>query len=537
MKRSDQGPMSTIPAVKSLSLRAKAAQCVFPSLRDSEQVDPSRQSPSGQSPFGPSLGGFVLFGGLAERLPGFLERLSARHSPRPLIASDLERGAGQQVAGATVLPSLMAIGATGSEELARRAGEHTGLEAQALGIDVVYAPVVDVNTRPGNPIIDVRAFGDDPVEVARLGAAFIRGLESTGVLACAKHFPGHGDTDVDSHLDLPVINSPAARYEQVDLPPFAAAVRAGVSSVMTAHIAVPALDPSGVPATLSAPILQGLLRKRLGFEGLIFSDALIMAGLAKHWPETESAVLSLAAGCDVVICMEDPVAVVNAIARAVEQGRLSEARLNEAVGRIFRAKERRVLARAATQAAIPVASTVGAWAELRARGEALAAEIAQAAVTRLIGSPLSVAPAGVGVMRPVGLALCEDSLTDAEAFLAEFQGRGLSVAALCPDGLTGGPASSETILSGPGPVVVGVFSKVRAWKGGVGLSASLARALERLGPRAQAISFASPYLAGKHRTPGSWLLAYDDSPAAVRAAVAAALGERLAPGRLPVKLP
>ena len=195
--------------------------------------------------------------------------------------ADFEAGVGFRIAGATAFPRLMAFGAARDERLAQEAGRMTGEEARALGVHVNFAPVVDVNNNPRNPVINTRSYGEDPQLVGRLAAAYIRGLQSAGVSATLKHFPGHGDTDVDSHLGLPIIRHPRERLDQMELPPFRAGIAAGADAVMTAHIEMPALDPTPkTPTTLSQPIVQGLLRKDLGFGGLIYTDSMGMAGVA-----------------------------------------------------------------------------------------------------------------------------------------------------------------------------------------------------------------------------------------------------------------
>ena len=209
-----------------------------------------------------------------------------------LVASDLEPGLGRLEGGAyptgaypagsaTVLPNAMAIGATGREAFAEEAGRVTGLEARAIGIHLVFAPVVDVNNNPANPVINTRSFGEDPDAVARLSAAFVRGVQAAGVASTAKHFPGHGDTDTDSHLALPVVRSTRATLAAVELPPFRAAIGAGIAGIMSAHIALPAIEPDNTPATLAPAVMTGLLRDSLGFRGLAVTDAMTMQGVGK----------------------------------------------------------------------------------------------------------------------------------------------------------------------------------------------------------------------------------------------------------------
>ncbi|HXH35011.1 MAG TPA: glycoside hydrolase family 3 N-terminal domain-containing protein, partial [Plantibacter sp.] len=240
------------------------------------------------------VGGFHVFGG-SERVPpvllnptygavtlgqpleaaSLLNRLQAISSVPLLNTADFEAGVGFRIAGATAFPRLMAFGAARDERLAHEAGRITGEEARALGVHVNFAPVVDVNNNPRNPVINTRSYGEDPAMVGRLASAYIRGLQGAGVAATLKHFPGHGDTDVDSHLGLPIIKHGRERLDQMELPPFRAGIAAGADAIMTAHIEMPALDPApNTPTTLSQPIIQGLLRKDLGFGGLIYTDSM-----------------------------------------------------------------------------------------------------------------------------------------------------------------------------------------------------------------------------------------------------------------------
>lgn len=274
------------------------------------------------------VAGFLVFGGDDELLPPFLASLR-NAAPGPLlICADLERGAGQQVSGALELPPLLAVGATQSEEHAYEHGRLTATEARRIGIDLVLAPVADVLCRGDNPIVGTRSFGANAELVAKLTAAWIHGAQDQGVLACAKHFPGHGATDSDSHAELPVVNVSPELLRARELRPFRAAVRAGVASIMTAHVAYPEMDPTGVPATVSRPLLHSLLREELGFGGLVLSDALCMAGMTvdsageERRTEAEAAVAALAAGCDLLLAPSEPFKVASAIETAIAVGEL-----------------------------------------------------------------------------------------------------------------------------------------------------------------------------------------------------------------------
>jgi beta-glucosidase-like glycosyl hydrolase len=282
------------------------------------------------------VGGFIVFGGTVESV----RRLTAdllRRAGRPLlIAADLERGAGQQVAGMTEFPPPLALASLGDAAVVRWAGAVTAQEARAVGINWVFAPVGDLDVLPDNPIVQTRAFGDDPNRVASLVRTWIEGCQDAGALACAKHFPGHGRTSVDSHIALPIVSEPAATLRDSDLLPFAIAVESGVASVMTAHVAYPAFDPSGLPATLSSPIL-GELRGPLGFDGLVVSDALIMDGALEGRRESDAAVEALRAGVDLLLYPNDARRVREALEQSLASGSLPRARLGEALRRYDRA--------------------------------------------------------------------------------------------------------------------------------------------------------------------------------------------------------
>ncbi|MFJ4952336.1 glycoside hydrolase family 3 protein [Streptomyces sp. NPDC088760] len=261
-----------------------------------------------------------------------------------LIATDQEHGAVCRVGKpATLFPGAMAIGAGGSRSDARTLGRISGAELRAMGINQDYSPDADVNVNPANPVIGVRSFGADPDAVAELVAAEVRGYQAAGVAATAKHFPGHGDTAVDSHYGFPVITHSRELWEELDAVPFRAAIRAGIDSVMTAHIQFPALDGSGDPATLSRPILTGILRGELGYDGVVITDSLGMQGVRTKYGDDRVPVLALKAGVDQLLNPPSLEVAWNAVLKAVREGELTEARLDESILRILRLKARRGL--------------------------------------------------------------------------------------------------------------------------------------------------------------------------------------------------
>ena len=295
-------------------------------------------------------GGFSLFRSMnvdtpaqVRELTASLQRLAAELDLPPfLIAADQEGGQLMAVGNGTPLPGNMALGAARSAELAYKAGALAARELAALGINVNYAPCADVNLNPHNPVIGTRSFGEDPALVGELAAAFIRGTQSMGVAATVKHFPGHGDTDRDSHHGLPVLPHDIERLQKVELPPFRAAVQAGVRMVMTAHLAIPALDGANAPpATLSPRVINGLLRRELGFEGVVVSDALDMRAIQQGEALREEVLRAAGAGVDLLLLTGDPqdhVRAHEALSQAVDNGRLPAAELDASLARIARLK-------------------------------------------------------------------------------------------------------------------------------------------------------------------------------------------------------
>ena len=289
------------------------------------------------------VGGVLLVDGSAADLTARIQQLQSWAKIPLLIAADVEQGVGQRFDGATWFPPPMAIATLSqtnpalAEGYAEKMGAITAKEAVAIGLNWVLAPVVDVNNNPDNPVINVRAFGETPATVSRLASAFIRGAQQFRVLTTAKHFPGHGDTAVDSHVELPVLPHSESRLNEIELPPFVEAIAAGVDSVMSAHLSIPAWDADR-PATLSPEILTRRLRENMGFGGLIVTDALVMGAIARRYGIEESAVLALEAGADILLMPLDAEVVIKAVCAAVAAGRISEKRIDESLQRIGEAK-------------------------------------------------------------------------------------------------------------------------------------------------------------------------------------------------------
>ena len=305
------------------------------------------------------IGGIIFFGAPIYETAIMINRAQEMAKIPLLMSLDAETGIGMRFEDATNFPWAMAIGATGNADFARRMGVITGREARAIGIQHIFAPVLDVNNNADNPVINVRSFGEDPEAVAKFGTAFIQGIQSQDVIATAKHFPGHGDTNVDSHRGLPIIDHSLASLEKTELVPFRQAVKDGVASIMIAHIALPQIDPeeikplkdyrggdsergaeivdqkATVPATLSEKVQTELLRKDLGFNGLIVTDAMSMSGLTLYFTQEEAGVRAFLAGADILEKPADTDAMIRGLVNAVKSGRISEQRLDESVRKIL----------------------------------------------------------------------------------------------------------------------------------------------------------------------------------------------------------
>ncbi|MBQ1110214.1 glycoside hydrolase family 3 protein [Streptomyces sp. 404i] len=325
---------------------------------------------------------------IADLSNGLQRAALAGRSRLPLLVStDQEHGIVCRVGEpATLLPGAMALGAGGSRSDTRRAAWIAGAELAALGINQNYAPDADVNVNPANPVIGVRSFGSDPAAVAALVAEQVKGYQGAGIASTAKHFPGHGDTSTDSHTGLPVINHTRAQWEELDAPPFRAAIRARIDSIMTAHIVVPALDPSEDPATLSRPILTGILREELGYDGVVVTDSLGMEGVRTKYGDDRVPVLALLAGVDQLLNPPNLSVAWNAVLEAVRGGEISEARVDESILRILRLKSRLGLFRD------PFVSRRGVERTVGSRAHRAAADRIAERTTTLLADPGTLLP-------------------------------------------------------------------------------------------------------------------------------------------------
>jgi len=430
------------------------------------------------------VGGVILLGGTATELQQRCRTLRDwSDSEGLLLCADVEEGIGQRFPGATWLAPPMALGRlhqTNPEhalELAERFGRTTGDQAQRCGLNWVLAPVCDVNSNPENPVINVRAWGDQPEPVADLVEAFQRGLNAAGVLGCAKHFPGHGDTDQDSHLELPLIKHERSRLDQVELVPFRRLIDSGIASVMTGHLLIPALDDAK-PATLSHAVLTDLLRSELGFPGLIVTDALVMEAISREAGPGEAAVQAFAAGADLILMPADADAAIDAICAALADGRVPESRLHESLKRRTEALQR---------CEKPVSTASANAGELEtATDRRLCMELIDSTL-EVQGPQLPAKPEqnGVALIRVDGVLPCAFLRADAAA-ISTPERHGFKVL-LCHDkGIE--PWSTDTAPTGPldlerlgpGPVFLQLFLRGNPFRAGQQRHEPWAEAIQQL---------------------------------------------------------
>ncbi|GAA2420380.1 glycoside hydrolase family 3 protein [Streptomyces glaucus] len=449
-----------------------------------------------------------------------------------LISTDQEHGIVARVgAPATLFPGAMAIGAGRSRSDARTLGRLAGRELRALGIRQDYAPVADVNVDPANPVIGVRSFGADPAAVAALVAAEVRGYQGSGVAATAKHFPGHGDTDVDSHTGLPTITHSREQWETLDAPPFRAAIAAGIDSIMTAHLRVPALDGSGDPATLSRPILTGILREELGYDGVVVTDSLGMEGVRTGYGDDRVPVLALKAGADQLLNPPDLDLAWNAVLDAVRGGELTEARLDESILRILRLKAKLGLFRDPYVSPAGVDRAVGTTAH-----RAAADRIAERTTTLLVNEggllPLSrrrhprILVVGADPASPSGTTgpptgVLADALTGL-GFTATALPTGTAPSAATVDRAVAAARDADAVVAGTYNVTAGSGQQ------------TLVRALLATGKPVVALALRNPYDVAHLPDVRACLASYSWTDVELRAAARVIAGRVRPRGKLPV---
>ncbi len=497
------------------------------------------------------VGGLVLSIGLPLSYAAKLNELQVRARVPLLIASDMENGPGMRLGniyalpsllpqgGGTVFPPVMALGAAGSDDLAFKLGQVLGTEARAIGVHMVFGPVLDVNSNPLNPIINTRSFGESPALVSRLAKAYIRGARSKGLMSTGKHFPGHGDTDVDSHLDLPTIRADRAYLDSVDLPPFRAAIGEGIDAIMTAHIAVVGVEGANAgPATLSHGFMTGILRDEMHFGGVLFTDAMTMGGVAKRYGATEPLIMALEAGADVLLMPRSIPDAIETVMTAVKSGRLTESRIDASVRRILTAKARAGL----RQGRLVDLNAVDRIVDIPEH-TSIAEDVAARSIT-LAQDKMNIVPLVLdSTKRILSITYAEASdLVAGRAFNSVIAERLPAAITIRVDGRTsdaeyaalGAQADSAALL------IVSAYVSPREFSGTVGTQPAFSRFLEKMalsGKPIIVLSFGSPYLLSAFPSVSSYLLAWGGSPISQRAAALALLGEREINGRLPISLP
>ena len=465
-------------------------------------------------------------------------QLQAKAKVPLLIGADFERGSAMRLDEGTSFPTQMAIAAGGDPRDAYTMGKITAIEAREAGVHWIYAPVADVNNNPGNPIINTRSFGEDPALVAEFVSAYVKGVEENGGLATAKHFPGHGDTAADSHIDLPMIRASRERLDSLELVPFRAAIASGVGSIMTGHLNVPALEPDqNTPATLSSHILTDLLRNDLHFQGLVVTDAMDMGGITVRFAPGEAAVRAVLAGADCLLMPPVPDAAYEALQQAVKSGRISHERLDASVRRILEAKARLGLNNNRMVDVNAINSHFGetAW-------QKQAQEISDRGITLLRDTPHRLPLDGTKPSRALLLAFYADpEPVPGEDLERELRTRFDSVTTLRADTRFRDAAN----LKLPSPdsydvVILALFVRVSDRKGNVDVpveQASLAEQVYKTGKPVITLAFGSPYLIESFPQAETWLGAFGISDVAQISMARAMFGEIPVRGHLPVTIP
>ena len=535
----------------SLSLEAKVAQMMMPILMgDFAPIGSTAHRRARRVVEDHQVGGIIISVGSPTEVAAKLNWMQSLSDLPLLVAADLEGGAGFRfdgvihvptaisLGGATRFPSLMAVGAAGEPALAYEMGRITAVEARAVGVHVPFAPVLDVNNNPRNPIINVRSLGEDPDRVALLGEAFVRGVQENGGIATAKHFPGHGDTGTDSHLSLPVIRVNRARMDSVELVPFQRAVDADIGAIMTAHISVPQLTGARTPATLAPEVMTELLRNQMGFKGLVFTDAMDMFAIDRMFGRDEATIRAVEAGSDVILMPPDLGSARRALIGAVESGRLTEERINQSVLRILQAKERVGLHRSRTVDITKVAQTVGVG-----RHTAVAQELANRSVTVMKNERSLLPLRGSSGARVLSITYRRrNDLRAGRTFNANLR---QTYPRLRSSYVDSGTNDSEyrALLARARSMnltIISLHASVRTAAGSVALpdgAMKLVRDLARSGAPSVVVAFGNPYLLSEFPEVKTYLTAWSGVPVAERAAAGAILGRFEVAGRAPTRIP
>ena len=524
--------------LKSLSIRQKAAQMVVSSIIP-EGVDENSSEFKKLNKLceNENIGGVIFFKGSASDYSRISNKLQAYSDIPLLISADFERGTKMRVTDGNIYPNNMAIGAANNEKLAFEMGAQIGREMRLIGIHQNYAPVCDVNNNPGNPIINVRSFGENPVLVKNMSEALFKGLQSANVIATVKHFPGHGDTEIDSHKDLPVLNFDMDRLNKIELVPFKNAIDKGIMSVMIAHLSFPGLEPApNMPSSLSNNIVQKLLLDNLGFKGLVVTDALNMKGITKYFSTSEVAVMCVEAGIDLILMPIDETTTIDAIVNAVQSGRISEERLNRSVEKILKAKQWLGLFENKLINDDDVYKSIDYNAAAN-----ISLEIAKESIT-LVKDENNFLPVKNTEGRTLIISLSDgkDNLNISayiRIFTAGFPNSLSHEITAELDNITIESLLSE--LDKYDNIVVGVFAKVKYGTGKISILASHSDLLNRMAAISKnftVISYGNPYILKVFPSVPSYICAYGDADVSIDASLMAITGSVHFQGRLPVSI-
>lgn len=534
--RDDAWVRSTL---SSLTLRQKVGQMVWPSVfADYASSTDSAWKTLSSWIEDDHVGGFTMSIGSPMEMAAKLNAMQRMARIPLLVGADLEAGAGFRASGgfflpnaidlggATLFPPLMALGATRDTALAYAYGKATAVEGRALGIHIVYGPVLDVNNNAANPVINVRSFGEDPAWVGRLGASFIRGVQDNGMIATGKHFPGHGDTDVNSHLALPVVTASRARLDSVELPPFRAAIAAGAGAIMTFHGSMPALDSTGVPGTLSPAVLTGVLRRDMGFGGLIISDAMDMRGVLDRYGAAEAAKLAVLAGADILIQPVNVRQTIDAVVAGVAEGRIPRARIDSAVRRILQAKASLGLQRRSQVDLATVRRVVGDSTNRR-----LSERIAARSITLVRDTPQLLPLTGAGSARRIlHVVVARSTNLGAGTTFATALGKSVGrvrTIVVHPDDPFVDPARILPLVDSSDVVLMASYLAQQWDQASAGVPDGLGALVTAIQQRAKpliVVGFGNPYLGSQLPQVGSYLIAWNGSRASQLAAARAIMG-------------
>ncbi|MGI8554878.1 MAG: glycoside hydrolase family 3 N-terminal domain-containing protein [Pyrinomonadaceae bacterium] len=507
------------------------------------------------------IGGIVLFGAPIYETVHLVNRMQEAAKIPLLISIDAETGVGMRFNDDVNFPWNMAIAATGNPDYARRVGVITGREAHALGIQQIYAPVLDVNNNPDNPVINVRSYGENPEDVARFGTAFIEGLQSQNVLATAKHFPGHGDTNVDSHRGLPIINVSRERLDKIELVPFKAAINDGVGAIMIGHISLPQIDPTEIkplkesiqgdaekgaeivsdkatmPATLSSTVQTEILRKQLGFQGLIVTDAMSMSGLTIYFNQDEAAVRAVLAGADILEKPADVDATLRGLREAVKSGRISKERLNESVHKILAWKYQLGLEKNKITPLDKIDMIVASNDSRQ-----LTNEIARQAITLVKNEKNNLPFKPNQKVAVLCITNGEDRFFVGNSFVGELRSQGIKAERIVLDERSTEKEISDATakIKNSDIVIAGLFARVRSGaKNSIGLPTASEKVLRetfRLNKPAIGISFGNPYFLRDLPELETYIVTYGDMPSLQQATADAVTGKQNFYGKLPITI-